>query len=164
MNKFSYNKSNISTHHERSQYRKSAERWLSRFNFQIFTTLTFDRDVSADHARKQLEYFNLILSQKTFGDKATKKGQRVSFAAFLEEQPSGRLHWHLLIAPATTLKCFRGLTEADIEECWGRCRRHGKQVDVSRIFDREGVVNYVTKEMKYDADTLYVDWLRPNNK
>ena len=152
------------TRHEKEQYRDAAVSWLLKFDFDLFVTLTFNRDVSIPFARKQLEHFNLRLSQKVYGRKAVSAGRRVVMAAFLEEQGYGRLHWHLLIEKACKTTTFRGLPKEYVKKCWRECAGHDKQVDVKDIFDLEGAIHYDSKEMKFDPDTLYVDWLKKNYK
>ena len=148
------------TRHERSLYREAAVGWLSKLDFDLSVTLTFRKDVTVAFARQQLELFNFWLSQEVYGKKSANAGQRVVMAAFLEEQGYGRLHWHLLIERASETKTFRGPPEKYIKKCWRRCFCHGTQIDVKKVYDVDGVIDYDSKEMNCDPDTLHVDWLR----
>lgn len=154
-----YDENTYRTRYEKKRYQNAATEWLSGFDFDTSVTLTFRWDVSADFARRQLELFNFFLSQKVYGRKAVGAGQRVAMAAFLEEQGFGRLHWHLLISPADSCVKAKGAPKDYVRQCWTRCKGHGRCIDIKHIYDKKNIVRYDAKDMKYNTDTLHVNWL-----
>ena len=138
--------------------------WFNGYDFEHYFTLTFGADVSVIQAEKTLDHFAQRLCTKAFGS-AWKTGsdptKRISFIAALESQSSSRLHWHLAMQPLHF--SYRLTTEQAVEkaiyECWMKCVGSGRQFDAQVINNnKERVIKYLLKEVRYDTDTVYINW------
>lgn len=77
----------------RNELRQGVVDWLRPNEWKHFVTLTFDKDVSDNHAKKELRVFLLRLNNALYGRRSNR---RISVAPFMEHTKDGRPHFHLL--------------------------------------------------------------------
>lgn len=146
-------------HHKRLKLRDAVRYWLMKDpgKFEISVTLNFNRDISWDAARDKLGEWAQRVDRTYLGNGYRKRpNDRALFVAFFEnEGTNSHLHtlerlplvpWHRLIMPKfrnyQTLKWhIRTLTKH-----WVKLVKSGS-VDVKRIYDVEGIVQYNTKQL-----------------
>lgn len=148
----------------RREIQREYARWFHDYEFAHFFTLTFRADVAVIQAEKMLDHFAQRLCTRAFGS-AWKTGsdptKRISFVAALERQSSSRLHWHVAMQPLN--HSYRLTTEPAVEkaiyESWLKCLGSGRQFDAQVINkNKDRVMEYLLKEVRYDTDTVYIDW------
>lgn len=149
---------------QRLAYEEALNDWFRDYEFKYFYTLTFRFDVSVEMARASIDSFAQKLSKKAFGgswNSANGTKNRVSFVAGLEAQSSSRLHWHVAMQSLDHSQRLSSddAVESAIRECWAARGGSIQQFNFQLINkNKNRVISYLLKEVKYDTDTFYGEW------
>ena len=136
------------------------QEFISRYDFDLFVTLTFREDIKRSKAEKRFEKWLGSLNNELFGWRYKRKGLGIQCAVAYESQKRGTLHLHALLGA-------KGLKELNIEymaklwKCNGqRDKRTGTLLNrianghaVIDIYDpSRGAIQYMTKHILKDGE------------
>lgn len=104
--------------------RSDWQRWLEAREFVLFVTLTYDREVSEEAAKRDFQHFQRRLYSKLYGKSP---GNVLSFIGFLEVTKRYVPHWHILferIQPRATETLQQSMDRLRhlIKQTWLRMR------------------------------------------
>ncbi len=132
---------------------KDWQEFISRYEFDLFVTLTFREDIKHEKAVTRFKKWLGSLNKELFGWRYKRKGLGIRYAVAYESQKRGTLHLHVLLGA-------EGLKELDreyIAKLW-KCNGQRKNGDLInrivnghadiKIFDpSRGAIRYMTKHI-----------------
>jgi hypothetical protein len=139
---------------------KGWQEFISRYEFDLFVTLTFREDIKRSKAEKRFKKWLGSLNHALFGWRYRRQGKGIRYATAYEYQKRGTLHFHALLGA-------KGLKELDREymaklwKCNGqRNKKTGTLIDrivnghaVIDIYDpARGAIQYMTKHIYKDGE------------
>lgn len=148
--------------------RSDWQSWLEAREFVLFVTLTYDREVSEDAAKRDLQHFHRRLYSKLY-DKSP--GQVLSLIGFLELTKSYVPHWHILferIKPkgGETLQHSIDRLRHLIKQTWLRMRNtpwSEAGFDSQLVDNQAPLIDYCLKSarIQYGFDFIEPQFLAP---
>ena len=137
---------------ETDQFKRTArdeiQKWLLNMNPDIFLTLTFNREMTGDHARDRLGNLLARIDEKFIGARWQKKVEDRSELVFFPENMRTNFHYHGIgrLPPHAYRWATPDLSEK-IDVIWKKLMPSGT-INVQRI-DRspDKLVGYVTKQL-----------------
>jgi len=149
------------------ELRQAYQNHLEGFNFTVFATLTYEKNVSEFTARKDLNHFKKRLYSKLYRKKSD---GLLSFVGFLEENSSGCLHWHLMFQPIRKLSGETGVgadkrLQFHIKNVWlGMKNTPYTQAgtDLQLIYEKINLINYLLKSSVSAGDFDFIEYAHFN--
>jgi len=131
---------------------------ISRYEYDLFVTLTFKEDIKRATAENRFESWIAALNNILFGRRYKQRGRGIRYAVSYESQNRGTLHMHALLGA-------EGLKELDSEymaELW-KCNGQQKNgtllnriVNGHAVIDiynpKRGAIQYMTKDIYKDGE------------
>lgn len=136
---------------------------ISRYEYDLFVTLTFQEDISHEKAFKRFKKWLGSLNKKLFGWRYKRKGLGIRYVVAFESQKRGTLHFHALLG-ANGLKELNMEYMAKLWKCNGQRDKNGILLDRMvnghadiKVYDPEqGAIQYMTKHI-YRGGEIYID-------
>jgi hypothetical protein len=138
---------------------KEWQEFISRYDFDLFVTLTFREDIERWKAEKRFEKWLGSFNCELFGWRYRRKGLGIRYAVAYEYQKRGTLHFHALLG-AEGLKELNREYMAKLWKSNGQLdKKTGSLVDrivnghaVIDIYDpARGAIQYMTKHIFKDG-------------
>jgi hypothetical protein len=120
----------------------------------------FYQKLDDDCLKSTIRYFNALLTKKLYGNQARHKNKQAWAKPLVITVVEGRninKHTHLHLAIGNIPKEHLGNIEATIKSIWTKCDFANKETCVKHLYDSNGWLDYITKEVGYtDNDALEV--------
>jgi hypothetical protein len=138
---------------------KGWQEFISRYDFDLFVTLTFREDIKHRKAVTRFKKWLGSLNHALFGWRYKRKGLGIRYAVAYESQKRGTLHLHVLLG-AEGLKELNMEYMAKLWKCNGQRDKNGTLIDrivnghaVIDIYDpARGAIQYMTKHIFKDGE------------
>jgi hypothetical protein len=138
---------------------KGWQEFISRYDFDLFVTLTFREDIKHGKAVTRFKKWLGSLNHALFGWRYKRKGLGIRYAVAYESQKRGTLHLHVLLG-AEGLKELNMEYMAKLWKCNGQRDKNGTLIDrivnghaVIDIYDpARGAIQYMTKHIYKDGE------------
>jgi hypothetical protein len=135
------------------ELQKEWREFISRYDFDLFVTLTFREDTEPWLAKKRFEKWIVSLNKELFGWRYKQRGRGIRYAVVYESQKRGTLHMHALLG-ADELKELDREYMAELWKCNGQ-QKNGNLLNrivnghaVIDIYDpKRGAIQYMTKHI-----------------
>ncbi|MCZ6685740.1 MAG: hypothetical protein O6849_07150 [Candidatus Dadabacteria bacterium] len=138
---------------------KGWQEFISRYDFDLFVTLTFREDIKHGKAVTRFKKWLGSLNKELFGWRYKRKGLGIRYAVAYESQKRGTLHFHTLLG-AKGLKELNREHMAKLWKCNGQRDKNGTLIDRIvngnadiKIYDPTlGAIQYMTKHIYKDGE------------
>lgn len=130
-----------------SEYREACAKWMTEFDPLMMATFVFNRSMSIDEAQIAFERFHGQLDRRLVGRAFQRRPEKRSTYIATIEKPTRNIHIHALFK-MTKLQELRFHLVA--EHLWKKITISG-HIDARRVFDAEGVADYISKELRPDT-------------
>ena len=141
------------TEAERVRARREFAEWLEKWPWTHFITLATNyhgQTLRPDLLHDRLRGWDARMNWFLYGPKWAKRPDTRLFAAYFLEKPTAHPHWHGLIMldeQDPKLRLQQGtMLSSKGSAIWERLTPGGT-IDAKLVYDREGVTNYVSKEL-----------------
>lgn len=142
---------------------EALKKWITP-NFKkndYFVTLTFKPTIKFDESSRSRDITHLLnkLNRIVYGKKFDKRTKQLKSFVIFENNYSDGSHVHMILERPVDQSRFSGEFDKLITDTWHRMNNSGikKAQDVRSCFDVDGLIGYMTKQIKTANSLIRLD-------